>query len=219
MKEQYFFEKLFGHQIEINHYLFDGSACVFPGVRRYVNARGKRQAYNFEEGAILDDNVFPRHIWCFLLKGTAFSGPAWKGTGLGEFELAHIFSHKPSEIGLENQFFHKVDKEVSPFSNFTCGANIVLLPKGTVRPTDNSASIKSIFYKRHIELFGESTLKCQSGFKEDKVPSWYGSLHWNSPILPPGWRENLQKLFGYRKNRLTNIMAKFDQPESVEIDV
>ena len=59
-----YFESLFSNKIEVNNYLFDGSACVFPGVRRVVSGQGKRRAYNKGYKAIMDDNVFPRHLWC-----------------------------------------------------------------------------------------------------------------------------------------------------------
>ena len=105
VKERPYFENLFDGRIDLDHYMREGSACVFPGVRRYVNSRGQKQTYSHVERAILDDNVFPRHLWCFLLKGTAYSGPAWKDTGLNEFELAHIYAHKQSEIGPEQHYF------------------------------------------------------------------------------------------------------------------
>ena len=61
-----YFRELFSNRIEIENYLFHGSACVFPGIRRYVSGRGKRSAYNEDYKAIVDANIFPRHLWCFL---------------------------------------------------------------------------------------------------------------------------------------------------------
>lgn len=40
--EYEYFRKLFLDRIKISNYLFDGSACVFPGVRRYVSGQGKK---------------------------------------------------------------------------------------------------------------------------------------------------------------------------------
>jgi hypothetical protein len=53
-----------------------------------------------------------------------------------------------------------------------------------VRPTDNSTIIKSIFFKRYIELYGEQTLNGRKGFIENKVPEWYSEIKWNTPFLP-----------------------------------
>ena len=107
--------------------------------------------------AILDGNRFPRHLWAYLVSGRGYSARMWEDTGLGEFELAHVFAHKEDEAKLERQFFDKFDACVRPYGNFTCAANVVLLPKGTVRPTDNSTRIKGIFFKRYIDLYGDSS--------------------------------------------------------------
>lgn len=41
-----YFEELFDNRINVGHYLFDGSARVFPGVKRYVSGQGNKQAAN-----------------------------------------------------------------------------------------------------------------------------------------------------------------------------
>ena len=203
-----YFKALFSDRIDIKHYLFPGSACVFPGVRRYVSARGKKQKFNRDESAILDDNIFPRHIWCFLLNGTAFSAPTWKKTRLSEFELAHVFSHKPSGASPEAISFENFDADISPYANFTCAANVVLLPKGTVRPTDNSSVIKSVFFKRHVELYGERTLNGRSDFRHESVPAWTDELVWNDPLLPTEWRSKVESLLRYRSKKVAAIIDK-----------
>lgn len=206
--EHEYFRDLFLDRIEASHYLFDGSACVFPGVRRYVAGQGIRHRYNATYKAIIDDNTFPRHIWSFLASGKAYSGPNWRETGLGEFELAHVFTHKGSEIALEQEFFDSLQSDLRPYSDFTCAGNVVLLPKGTVRPTDNSRAIKAAFYMRYIELYGEDSLIGRSGFRSSLVPDWYGGLKWNQPYLPRDWQDNIDRLLSYRTERITHIMSK-----------
>jgi len=49
------------------------------GVKRYVSGQGKQKAYNPEYQAIIDDNTFARHIWCFLENGKTYNGPSWYG--------------------------------------------------------------------------------------------------------------------------------------------
>jgi len=206
LEEYGYFKDLFDGKINVNHYLFDGSACVFPGVKRYVSGQGKKKAFNPEYSAIIDDNTFPRHIWCFLENGKTYNGPNWRGTGLGEFELAHVFTHKESEIEFEKQFFSSVNENLNPSGNFSCACNVVLLPKGTVRPTDNSKTIKAVFFKRYISLYGESPLNGRSGFNDSLVPKWYNELSWNEPPLPPNWEAKIEKLLKYRKKRITELM-------------
>jgi hypothetical protein len=202
------FSELFDNRINVNHYLFDGSACVFPGVKRYISGQGKRKAFNSEYSAIIDDNTFPRHIWCFLENGKTYNGPNWRDTGLGEFELAHVFTHKESETEFEKQFFSSVNDNLQPYSDFSCACNVALLPKGTVRPTDNLKTIKAAFYKRYISLYGESPLNGRSGFNESLVPNWYSKLSWNKAPLPLHWETNIEKLLKYRTKRITELMRK-----------
>ncbi len=208
IEEYDYFRNLFLNRIEISHYLFDGSACFFPGVRRYVSGFGKRSRYNDSYQAIIDDNTFPRHIWSFLTNGKAYSGPNWRETGLSEFELAHIFTHKESEIESEKEFFGSIQPDIHPYSDFTCACNVTLMPKGMVRPTDNSRTIKASFYMRYIELYGEESLIGKSGFRRSLAPSWYSELEWNQPWLPSDWRKNTDGLMEYRTKRVTHILNK-----------
>jgi hypothetical protein len=204
-----YFTKLFAGKIEAEQYLFSGSACVFPGVRRYVsNKKDVTRTYNEAYRAIVDDNGFPRHIWCYLLGGKGYSSPMYKKIGLDAFELAHIFAHKETEINDEKEFFKTIDKDLRPYGEFTSAANVVLLPRGTVRPTDNSTVVKSIFYKRYIDLYGEETLGGRRGFLQSRVPDWYSDIEWNAPLLPEDWKKNIDALLEYRKDKITSIMEK-----------
>lgn len=207
-EEMPYFRELFADRINLEHYFFEGSACVFPGVRRRVSADGAINKYHKKYKALMDDNRFPRHLWCFLLNGKCYNGPNWKNSGLGAYELAHIFSHKDSELSLEREFFDYLDEELSPNGDFTCACNIVLLPKGTVRPTDNSRVIKAAFYGRYIELYGEESLNGRRGFRNSALPNWYEELVWNEPRLPVNWEENIDKLLAYRTDRITHLLKE-----------
>lgn len=200
-----FFEELFRNNIDIGNYLFDGSDCVFPGVRRWDTQKGDKNKYDIKYKAIIDDNNFPRRVWCYLYNGKV-SG--WKN--FEEFELAHIFAHKEVETNTEKCYFKNFDDKKSPFAQFTSAANVVLLPKGTVRPTDNSTVIKLIFYKRHIDLYGEGTLNGRSGFRYDSVPDWYSELEWNIPLKPDNWKQNIDDLLDYRNKRILDILKNAD---------
>lgn len=208
--ERRYFEDLFGDSIESTSYLFSGSSCVFPGVRRYVSNRGKKQRFNPEFSAIIDDNIFPRHLWCFIAGDRIYSGPAWQNLGLANFELAHVFSHKESNDAhdIEERLFKNFRNETPPLGNFSCACNTILLPKGSVRPTDNSATIKAVFFKRYIELYGEDSLQGRSDFRHEDVPSWYQNLQWNEPLLPPNWKIRVNHLLEYRKKKITHIMRR-----------
>ena len=206
-----FFENLFSDYINIEDYLFAGSACVFPGVRRYVGGQGNKKQYNKEYKAIIDDNTFPRHLWCFLVNNKTYNGPNWKESGLNQYELAHIFTHKKSELEFEKEFFRKFNNQIHPHGDFTCACNIIILPKGTVRPTDNSKNIKAIFYKRYIQLYGETPLQGRNEFISSKVPDWYNHLNWNEPFCPTDWEERVNNLLKYRTQRLRQIIENISR--------
>ena len=112
------------------------------------------------------------------------------------------------ENQFEKRFFSTIQDDLYPYGNFSCACNVALLPKGTVRPTDNSKAIKAAFYKRYIDLYGESPLNGRSGFNESLVPNWYNELTWNEPLLPKGWESGIKKLLEYRTQRITDILNK-----------
>lgn len=190
-------------------WLYPKSACVFPGIKRYVgrlNPKEKRK-YVTSRRAIIDDNEFPRHLWAFLAGGTAYSGPSWQTTGLNQFELGHIFAHKIEERRIERVMFSDFDSSVDPSGLFTCASNVALIPKGLAKPTDHLDSVKKAFFKRYVTLYGEDVLPGLSGLKDAEVPSWFGQLEWSEPLLPDGWEQNIKKLSEYRFRRLKGLFA------------
>lgn len=168
--------------------------------------RGNRGVYNEEYLAIVDANIFPRHLWCFIENGKGYSGRNWRNSGLGELELVHTLAHKESEIGFEKPFFNDVRTDRYPHGNFSCACNVALLPKGMVRPTDNSPTIKAAFYKRYIELYGEAPLNGRGDFNKALVPDWYSELSWNDPKLPRSWESNIDNLLLYRTQTITKLL-------------
>lgn len=194
-------------ELDTSDYLFDGSACVFPGVRRFVGPanKGQRQKYIPSEKAVMDTNIFPRHIWTFLAAGKSYSGPMAKKVGLDRLELAHIFSHKVGERELERRCFRRCSSRPRPFALFTCAANVVLFPQGLAKPTDQLEEVRVAFFKRHVDLYGEASLPGLSGLKGTVVPGWYGKLKWQEPSEPPGWEEKVKDLLAYRHKRLIQI--------------
>jgi hypothetical protein len=43
-----------------------------------------------------------------------YNGANWKETGLHQFELAHIFTHKTSEFDFEKEFFDSHNSKIEP---------------------------------------------------------------------------------------------------------
>jgi len=206
------FEATAPREVTVDDFLYHGSACVFPGIRRFTGRMvpAEKHKYVPGEGAIIDDNVFPRQLWCYLQLGRGYSAPAWKETGMQDFELAHIFSHKPAERALEKRVFEEVDRAPKPYGLFTCAANVALVPKGLVKPTDGLDAVRIAFFKRHIDLYGEGALPGLHGLKDSEIPEWCDDLrdHWLEPILPANWERNTDRLLKYRARRLREIFSK-----------
>lgn len=67
----------FNDKVDWDFYLYTGSACVFPGVRRKQGKKEQgvnRGKYYPEKRAILDENEMVRHTWTFLSIGVPFNG-------------------------------------------------------------------------------------------------------------------------------------------------
>lgn len=200
--------------VDVDTFLYDGSDCVFPGARRCINDEkvGKwKNKVNAIDGTILNDNTYPRNLWAFLCAGRAYAGGKdgfWTSSGLNAFELAHVFAHKIDERTLEPKVFFDVNNNIKPFSLFTSASNTVLLPKGLTKPTDKNPVTKIVFYKRHLELYGEvATLPGLSLFDESQVPDWYRSLKWIDPVLPDDWEAKIDLLLQYREQYINNLYS------------
>jgi len=198
------FQQYSHKELNIHEFFFEGSDCIFPGVRRPVNREtsGSKWKNNiYKDGTILNDNTYPRHIWSFLVNGKPYSSSNWKITGLNSFELAHIFGHKTNETSLEKNSFLKFEENKNPYSLFTSSSNVVLIPKGLTKPTDKMESVKLCYYQRHIDLYGENFFH-MTGFKKELVPEWYKDIRWIDPILPTNWNQKIDLLINYREQHL-----------------
>ena len=199
------FQQVSGN-LDLSIFLYNGSDCIFPGVRRCINKEkvGKwKNNIKSEDRMILNDNTFPRHIWAFLTMNKPYEGNMWKTSGLDKFELAHIFGHKVDEKSLEKKVFKSYDETKLPYAYFTSASNVVLIPNGLMKPTDNFESIKIAFYQRHIELYGKN-FYAEKDFNESFVPEWYQDIKWLDPILPKDWQVKMDNLLAYRKKLLIN---------------
>ncbi len=202
-------------KLNCDNFFYEGSDCIFPGIRRPVNSE-KKNWKNWKnniyeiDGTIFNDNTYPRHIWAYLSLGRCYSGGlkgTWRESGLDEFELAHIFGHKKDEKDLERDVFDCFDGTVKPYSLFTSASNVVLIPKGLTKPTDKMESIKICFYQRHLELYGNN-LNGMNEFKKQRVPEWYDKIIWLPPILPTDWKDKIDSLLNYRIKHLRNKYSK-----------
>ncbi|MEZ8238233.1 hypothetical protein AB6C73_07150 [Vibrio splendidus] len=201
------FARFANDALDLEPYFYENSDCIFPAYRRPINKEkvGKwKNNINEPDQTILNDNTVPRHIWAFLTVNKAYSGGTngmWSSSGLDKFELAHVFGHKVGERFLEQKAFENCDDIFKPYGLFTSASNVVLIPKGFAKPTDQMESIKLCFYKRHIDLYGEN-LPEMSGFRESLLPEWYSDISWLDPLIPNDWKSRIDRLLLYRAKHL-----------------
>lgn len=143
-------------------YLWEGSPCCFPGIRRHAGSkeialfrkhRSLKQSEiidAIEDAIILDDNDFPKQVWSFVLKGKYFakSGPE-------SYALAHLTDHKKANNRMKEEYIFNEGREyIKPFYGlFTCPTNTVYIPNNLIRPTDFNSSLRRLIVQKSEELY------------------------------------------------------------------
>ena len=143
-------------------YLWEGSPCAFPGVRRYAGSTEiavfRKRAKSSEappQCLSLDDNDYPKHLWSFV-----FTSRPFRKRGPAGYQLAHLFDHK--EYG--NRWRDELDtppgveEPVLPYGLFTSAANAVYAPGAFLRPTDLSPRLRSLIQRWAHQLYGDVLL-------------------------------------------------------------
>lgn len=202
----------------MNAYLFKGSDCVFPFVRRhtaqegsYNNGRFNRLKFYRRESRILDDNEIPRNLWTFLAKGGCYNADRWRDSGLSKFELAHIFNHKwAGNTEAMDSFFvdPKEDFHEAEYM-FSSASNVVLIPKGMAKPTDGLQLVQKMFFQRAMDLYGNTIFRSRPDYRlSEEEARLYESLKWLAPYRPDDWEDKLAHLNEYRIERIRGILAQ-----------
>lgn len=147
-------------------YLWDGSACAYPGIRR---KKGKHETAGSvgPQSLILDKsgNKWGRKAW----ELTAATASGFTRLRKG-YELVHLFPHKAYEWkNLLSLLPDEVRNVISAdtiellldhglpglFSN---PANTCYLPAALVRPTDGNSLLRRVLWRQALELYGAKSL-------------------------------------------------------------
>lgn len=137
-------------------YLWEGSPCAFPGVRRYTGTgehgrlRDKNDDYSDIGDVIaIDDNNYPKHIWSFVLRDTQFSTPGPEG-----YRLAHLIDHKDYKNRMRDELVSdSLDLSIALPGLYTCPSNTVFICSGLLLPTDFNAALRSLMQRRALHLY------------------------------------------------------------------
>ena len=133
-------------------YLWEGSPCAFPGVRRYAGSteiavfRKRTETGEAPPQCLsLDDNDYPKHLWAFV-----FTSKPFRKRGPPGYQLAHLFDHKEYGSRLHDELDtpRGFEESVLPYGLFTSAANSVYAPGTFVKPTDFSPKLRSLIQRR-----------------------------------------------------------------------
>ena len=193
-------------------YLWDGSPCAFPGVRRYAGSteiaifRKRTSAKEAPAQCLaLDDNDYPKHLWTF-----AFTGKPFRKRGPDGYQLAHLFDHK--EYG--KRWREELDvlsggkEPATLYGLFTSAANSAYVPSAFLRPTDFSPKLRSLIQRRALQLYGD-TCRIVPPFlavKPCEDPSWsLDNFRWSPPV---GGLGNIPGFLEFRRVRMEELFHR-----------
>ena len=193
-------------------YLWEGSPCAFPGVRRYAGSTEiavfRKRAKSSEappQCLSLDDNDYPKHLWSFV-----FTGKPFRKRGPTGYQLAHLFDHK--EYG--NRWHDELDappgveEPVLPYGLFTSAANSVYAPSAFLRPTDLSPRLRSLIQRRAHQLYGDvcCLVPPPLAVKPCEDPDWaVDKFPWSAPV---GGMERVADFLEFRRERIGKLIEK-----------
>ena len=185
-------------------YLWDGSPCAFPGIRRGAGREQKR-APGFLDP---DGNEYPKHVWAFALTGDRFrkQGP----TG---YHLAHLFDHKahgnrwPDELVAAGT--HADPQELHGL--FTSAANCVFVPAAFAGFTDFSSGFRRLLQRKAEQLYGD---RCRLvpptwAIKADYDPMWTPDhFNWGSC---EGTNARIDRFLEFRWRCIDRLIGRYFQ--------
>ena len=138
-------------------YIWDGSPCAFPGVRRHA---GSKEIAAFrrrsDQDALpphclaIDDNDYPKHVWAFI-----FTGKPFRKRGPVGYQLGHLIDHKEHGNRWREELDHVGGSAEQLFGLFTSAANAAYFPSAFLRPTDFTSLLRSLMQRRAQQLYGE----------------------------------------------------------------
>ncbi len=195
-------------------YLWDGSPCAFPGVRRHAGSQEIAQ-FKGRAGASserptdslrLDDNDYPKHLWAYVLTGGPFRKRGPKG-----YQLAHLADHKAHENRWREEF--KVEPSTNPPSNppplfglYTSPANLAYVPSNFLKPTDFSGTLRSLLLSRAFQLYGSVARLAPPPLVEKSLPNseWHpDNFQWGDCV---GTVDHVDAFLQYRERCMNELI-------------
>lgn len=191
-------------------YLWSGSACAFPGVRRHSGTdeinqfrnRNRENWFKKPNGALaLDDNSYPKQIWAFAFTGRRFSNKGPEG-----YSLAHLFDHKG-----EDRFFEEApytgfgtDRQALP-GLFTSASNTIYICDSLMKPTDKCEPLRKLLQRKAAALYNGicSILPPTRDLANNEDRRWeIEEFEWAEPV---GSIEHIDAFLSWRAKELERL--------------
>ena len=193
-------------------YLWEGSPCTFPGVRRYAGSKERawfRQPTTSDEVVPqcleLDDNDYPKHLWAY-----AFTGKRFLKRGPDGYQLAHLFDHKQHGNRWRKELDIPPGAEAPEplYGLFTSAANSAYVPAAFLKPTDFSFRLRSLIQRRALQLYGKvcRILPPPLAVKPCEDRNWsVDNFQWDTPV---GGMDNVPDFLEFRRERMERLFDK-----------
>ena len=193
-------------------YLWDGSPCAFPGIRRYAGSteialfRQRVTASEVPPQCLaLDDNDYPKHLWAFV-----FTGKPFRKRGPDRYQLAHLFDHKEHGNRWQDELerLPGANEQLPLYGLFTSAANSAYVPSAFLRPTDFSPTLRSLIQRRALQIYGNICRIVPPAFRvkscEDR--NWdLDRFQWSAPV---GDTKNVPDFLEFRRKRMGDLIDK-----------
>ena len=210
--------------IDADIYLWTGSPCAFPGVRRYAGSqeiawhRKRTASTDFMPPHCirLDDNDYPKHLWSFV-----FTGGPFRKKGPREYQLAHLADHKEHNNRWRDEFSLELRSDPPLlFGLYTSPANTAYVPKNFLQPTDVVHPLRALLLKQAYRLYGRVCRLAPPPLAEKALDhaAWNpDAFIWGDPV---GDLRNLAPFLEYRQEELDKALeARLAQAKGVRTRV
>ncbi len=194
--------------IESNIYLWAGSPCAFPGVRRYAGSdeiaqfRGRGSNNSLPPHCLsLDDNDYPKHLWAFVLTGKPF-----RKSGPPGYQLAHLADHKEHKNRWREEFDCAGTAEPPLlFGLYTSAANAAYVPSTFLKPTDFAGTLRVLLLRKAYALYSPVCRLAPPPLIEKTPDSvWIpDNFEWSCPV---GSIANVSGFLDYRSKRMKKLL-------------
>ena len=208
-------DQLEAFDIDPDMYLWEGSPCAFPGIRRYAGSleiawyRKRTAPGEFlpPHCLRLDDNDYPKHLWAFT-----FTGRPFRKKGPQDYRLAHLADHKEHNNRWREQFDIELGGTIEPpalFGLYTSPANAVYLPRNFLTPTDFSDSLRQLILRKAYSLYGDVCRLAPPPLVAKEAQDGSG---WNPDMFewgePVGNTDNLSRFLDWRSVEIDDAISE-----------